>query len=456
MIVMKFGGTSVEDGAAISRLIDIVTRVQKRTPFVVVSACSGVTNDLIRVATTVAEGEKDKAIAILDRLRQRHRTIASELLTEQRLEHVNEILDQSFHELRNYVRGVHLLGELTKRSFDAFTSYGERLSSLIIHAVMEQRGLPAHLLDARQVIITDSAFSVAQPLFDEINKRAKAIAAPLVAEGKIVITQGFIGSNEQGVTTTIGRGGSDYSAAIFGAALHAEEIQIWTDVDGMMTTDPRIVKNSRLISKLTFDEASELAYFGAKVLHPSTIIPAIKQSIPVRILNSRNPENEGTLIVKSLEGDDASQEFSVKSIACKKDITLVNVSSSRMLMAHGFLAELFSIFAKYRKSVDVVATSEVSVSLTVDNEDGLSEIQQQLEAVAEIKVKPKKAIVCVVGEAMKHTPGVAARIFGALANAEINIDMISEGASEINLTIVVDDADVNRAVVALHNEFFPV
>ncbi|TAK56709.1 MAG: aspartate kinase, partial [Bacteroidetes bacterium] len=234
------------------------------------------------------------------------------------------------------------------------------------------------------------------------------------------------------------------------------EIQIWTDVDGMMTTDPRMVGNARLIKTLTFDEASELAYFGAKVLHPSTILPAIKQNIPVRILNSRRPENEGTLIVKSIEAEDASQQaLTVKSIACKKGITLVNVASSRMLMAHGFLAQLFSVFAQYHKSVDVVATSEISVSLTVDNEKGLPEIQRELEAIAEIRVAGSKAIICIVGEGMKRTPGVAARIFSAFANEKINIEMISEGASEINLTIVVDEQDAERAVRALHNEFFP-
>ncbi len=454
MIVMKFGGTSVEDSVAISRLIDIVTSVKERTPFVVVSACSGVTNELIRTATTVASGEKDKALTILDKLKQRHSTIADELLKSERHQQVNEQLDSMFHELRNFVRGVHMLGELSKRSLDAFTSYGERLSSLIINAAMEERGLPSVLLDARLVIITDSTYTSAQPQFSEIEKQAKEIAAPFIAQGKIVVTQGFIGSNNEGITTTIGRGGSDYSAALFGAALNAEEIQIWTDVDGMMTTDPRIVKEARLISQLTFDEASELAYFGAKVLHPSTILPAIKLNIPVRILNSRNPLNQGTLIVQNTIPDENGQNFIIKSIACKKGLTLLNVSSSRMLMAHGFLAELFSVFAKHQKSVDVVATSEVSVSLTVDNEDRLVQIQQELESIAEVRIKGKKAIICVVGEAMKDTPGVAARIFTALAKDQINIEMISEGASEINLTIVVDEQNVEKAVRSLHQEFF--
>ncbi len=456
MIVMKFGGTSVEDSSAISRLIDIVFSAKSRSPLVVVSACSGVTNDLLLAAKTVAGGDKEKALNILDRLRGRHKTIATELLPAERRDPLFETIDQHFQELRNYVRGVFLLGELTPRSLDAITSHGEQLSSLIIHAAMEERNLRTYLLDARQVMLTDSAFTAARPLMEKIDGRIQQIVQPVVSTGTIVITQGFIGATEQGITTTIGRGGSDYSASIFGAALGAEEIQIWTDVDGMMTTDSRIVPGARLIGMLTFDEASELAYFGAKVLHPSTILPAIGKNIPVRILNSRKPESPGTLIVNNTDNGQQAGETAVKAIACKQNITLVNVGSSRMLMAHGFLAELFSVFARYQKSVDVISTSEVSVSLTLDNEENLPAIRNDLESIAEIKIKQHKAIVCVVGEAMRQSVDVPARIFNALAKEQIPIEMISEGASEINLTMVVEGADVARAVSSLHNEFFPM
>ena len=452
MIVMKFGGTSVEDAAAIQRVIKIVKRETKRKPLVVVSACAGVTNDLVRAANTVQDGEKDKAVVILDRLRARHKNIAEELLTEKRRTCVLEAIDDLFQELRNLVRGVHLLGELTKRSMDTFMSYGERCSSLIVHAVMEESGLPSHLIDARTVMITNTSFGAAQPLMEKIAALSQSIFVPILEQGKVVVTQGFIGAAEDGTITTIGRGGSDYSAAIFGSILNAQEIQIWTDVDGMMTADPRIIPNSKLIKMMSFDEASELAYFGAKVLHPNTILPAIKRNIPVRVLNSRRPELDGTVI---LETSVSGSTDVVKSIAYKTGITVINVASSRMLLAHGFLATLFSIFAEHQKSVDVVSTSEVSVSLTVDNDEGLGEIERKLESIGDIRVEHGKAIICVVGEGMKHTSGIAARIFGALAKASVNVEMVSEGASEINLTIVVDEQAADTAVRVLHEEFFP-
>ncbi len=451
MIVMKFGGTSVEDAAAIRRLIEIVRNEQSRTPLVVVSACSGVTNDLIQAARTVQAGNKDKALSILDRLRARHRTIAEELLSGKRLTEVSETLDEMFQELRNLIRGVHLLGELTDRSLDTISGYGERLSSLIIQSAVEDSKIPSRLVDARSVMLTDATFSSAKPQFDIITQRAEQVFRPLLRKNSVIITQGFIGSTENGITTTIGRGGSDYSAAIFCSVLNAEEIQIWTDVDGMMSADPRIVPNAKLIDVMSFDEASELAYFGAKVLHPNTILPAVKNNIPVRVLNSKNPDVKGTLILNRSTNN--TKEV-VKSVASKKGIIVVNVSSSRMLLAHGFLAKLFTIFADHDKSVDVVSTSEVSVSLTIDNEDGLTDIVKELESIGEVRIEKQRAILCVVGEGMKQTPGIAARIFGALARAKVNIEMVSEGASEINLTIVVHEQAVDDAVRVLHAEFF--
>ena len=448
---MKFGGTSVEDGAAIRRVLEIVRREISRRPLVVVSACAGVTNEVIRAATTVRDGQKAAALALVERLRMRHKKLAEELLPERRCEAVITTLEELFQELRDFVLGVHLLGELTARSMDTFMSYGERCSSLILHATMEEQGLPSQLVDAGTVMITDKSFGSARPLLEKMPERVKSMILAPLEQGKVVVTQGFIGAAEDGTVTTIGRGGSDYSAAIFGSLLHAEEIQIWTDVDGMMTADPRIVPNSKLIKTMSFDEASELAYFGAKVLHPNTILPAVQHSIPVRVLNSLRPELAGTVILESPPQENADV---VKSIAYKKGITVFNVTSSRMLLAHGFLATLFSIFEEHQKSVDVVSTSEVSVSLTVDNREGLSEIEKKLQTIGDIRIKHEKAIICVVGEGMKHTPGIAARIFSALASARVNIEMVSEGASEINLTIVVDERDSDNAVRALHDEFF--
>jgi aspartate kinase len=453
MIVMKFGGTSVEDATAITRLIEIVRKEVPRKPLVVVSACSGVTNELLKIARTVFGGEKEKAIQLLAALHDRHETIAKNLLTGECLKSTSAELGRMFKGLQNYIEGVNLLHELTNRTLDAFASYGERLSSTIIAPAFNEKGIPAQFGDATEVMLTDDEFTVAQPLFAEIPARAEAVFLPALQAGKVVVTQGFIGKTKQGLISTIGRGGSDYSASIFGAALGVDEIQIWTDVDGMMTIDPRIVPSAKLIESMSFDEASELAYFGAKVLHPNTILPALEKDIPVRVLNSRKPEVKGTIILPQNAGSSQPDSI-VKSIAFKKGIVVINVNSSRMLMAHGFLAKLFAIFDKHEKSIDVVATSEVSVSVTVDNEEGLEPVHQDLKSIGDVKIVRNRAIVCIVGEGMKQTSGVGARIFSALGKANVNIEMVSEGASEINLTLVVAEDHVADAVRALHKEFF--
>jgi aspartate kinase len=259
---------------------------------------------------------------------------------------------------------------------------------------------------------------------------------------------GFIASAENGVTTTLGRGGSDFSASLIGAALGVEEVQIWTDVDGVMSTNPSMIPGAHRVRVLSFGEASELAYFGAKVLHPSTMLPAVKSNIPVRVLNSRRPNVEGTLIVRETPPSHAV----VKSIAYKGGITVVNVQSTRMLMAHGFLAKIFAVFERHATSVDMVTTSEVSVSLTVDRTERLADIIQELEGFAQVTSTPKQAIVCVVGEKIRYTPGVAGRVFEALNG--INVGMISVGASRLNISLVIDEGDLKAAVEALHEAFF--
>jgi aspartate kinase len=275
---------------------------------------------------------------------------------------------------------------------------------------------------------------------------------PRLSAGQIVITQGFIGSTSAGVPTTIGRGGSDYSAAIFGAAIDAEEIQIWTDVNGVMTSDPSIIKNARVIEEMTFREAAELAYFGAKVLHPATILPAVQKNIPVRVLNSKQPEVPGTVIVR----ESARAETGVvKSIAYKEGITLVTITSTRMLMMHGFLARVFAVFASFGKSVDLIATSEVSLSLTVDSPDNLEAIFGQLREIGDVEVQEEKAVFCVVGEGLRHTRGIITRVFATLDVHAIPVSAISLGASEINVTFVVDGKDIRRCAEALHEAFFP-
>ncbi len=449
MIVMKFGGTSVEDARAMKVVIDTVRRELDRKPVVVLSAIAGATNALLNSANLAYLGKLDEASAVLNLLLERHVSILENLIEDrtaiQRL--IVEIRRQ-FDELKNLCKGIAILGELTNRSLDAIASVGERLSTLIVAEAMTERGIPTSLVDARTVIITDDHFTSATPLFNYIEDKVKSAIRPLLDTNNVVVTQGFIGATAKGITTTLGRGGSDYSAAILGSVLHADEIQIWTDVDGVLTADPRLVPSAKKLRVLSFREASELAYFGARVLHPSTILPAVKKNIPVVVLNSKRPNASGTQIV----ANPPKSNVAVKAIASKTGITVINIQSMRMLMAYGFLESIFSIFSRHKTPVDLVSTSEVAVSITIDNTARLEHVIADLEEFAEVSVYNQKAIVCIVGEQMHSTAGVADRMFRALG--DINVMMISQGASEINMSLVVNEADVNEAVRRLHHEFF--
>ena len=435
MIVMKFGGTSVEDAAAIDRSCRIVGERISRRPFVVVSALGGATNGLLEAGSFAARGELGKAMTIADRLEYRH----VELLPS---------TAEQFTRLRELLKALAAIGEFSLRTQDLIASFGEALSSLIFVDRMNRLGFEAVHVDARQCIVTDDRFGKASPIFDISTARLEEAARPHLNEGRVVVMGGYIGSTLSGSTTTLGRGGSDYSAAIAGAALNAEEIQIWTDVDGMMTADPRIIPSAWKVKEISFDEASELAYFGAKVLHPLTVLPAVEKNIPVYILNSRKPNGSGTRITREAK----PCRNLIKSIACKREITIVTVSSSRMLMAHGFLRALFEVFDRYHTSVDMVATSEVSVSLTLDNTSSLQAIVTELKQLGDVQVSAKTALICLVGNNLKYTPGVARRAFGSLA--DINILMVSHGASNINFSFLIDDKNTTAAIQKLHADFF--
>jgi aspartate kinase len=452
MIVMKFGGTSVEDAAAMRNVVSIVRRARVRRPLVVASACAGVTNGLLALARSAREAGKEKALDRLEDLRVRHRKVAHDLFAGEILFTVQSQVDALMDELRDLVKSIAILGELTDRSLDTFAGFGERLSTLLLFHAMKQEGIPSVLINAQDVMITNADFTRAAPRFEIINARTRDLIAPRLESGQVVITQGFIGATEDRIPTTIGRGGSDYSAAIFGAALDAEEIQIWTDVDGVMTSDPSVIPEARVIEEMTFREAAELAYFGAKVLHPATILPAVQKNIPVRVLNSKRPDVPGTVIVA--RGGEQSDRV-VKSIAYKEGITLITITSTRMLMMHGFLARVFEVFAAHGTSVDVIATSEVSLSLTVDSRTHLEAIAGELKKIAEVEEETDKAIFCVVGERLKKTRGIITSVFSALDRENIPVSMISLGASEINVTFVVDGKDIRRTAQALHREFFP-
>jgi aspartate kinase len=449
MIVMKFGGSSVQDAAAINKVTDIVAGRVQRKPAVVVSAMARVTDALVAVAQAARERQFAQAVAATLELRDRHLAAARDLLRESSsLATIEKEIQAQFAELENLTRSVATLGELTPRSQDAIVSFGERLCSVIVAAAFRARGIPSELVDSRRFIITDDRFTRAAPDMEQTAVRTRDALLPVINSGFVPIAQGFIGSTADGLTTTIGRGGSDYTAALIGASLGAEAIEIWTDVDGLMTADPRVVSDAQRIRVISFAEASELSYFGAKVLHPSTVLPAVEKGIPVHIYNTHNPVCEGTLIVAA----PPPSRNVIKSIAFKRGVTIVNVSSTRMLAAFGFLRAIFEVFERHQTSVDVVTTSEVSVSITLDDTQRLEAIKRDLAGVGEVTIEPDKAIVCLVGDDLKATPGVAARLFHAIAST--NVNMISQGASEINLTFVIDESEVDQVVGRLHEEFF--
>jgi aspartate kinase len=446
MIVMKFGGTSVESSEAIERVTCIVRRELRRHPVVVVSAMGKTTNKLLLAAREAAAGRRDQALSIIDELRTHHLTEGLALAGAAAAE-LDRYIRTHFEWLDELVKGISIVGELSPRSTDAIASVGERLSSLIVGYAFRAAGIPAQQMDSRQVIITDDRFTQAQPIFEETYPLLRERIAP-AAKDSVIVMGGYIGSTRDGQTTTLGRGGSDYSASIVGAGIGAEEIQIWTDVDGMLTTDPRILPGGHRVKQITFAEAAELAYFGAKVLHPATVAPAVEKNIPVLILNSRRPDVTGTRIT----AEPAPSTNPVKSISCKRDITVLNIRSTRMLLAHGFLHRILEIFDRFHTSVDMVSTSEVSVSLTVDHTEHLDEIRGELRQFSDVSVETGQAIVCLVGENIRHTPGIAGRAFQVLDDK--NIRMISQGASLLNLGFVIAEQDLVSAVTALHKEFF--
>ncbi len=447
MIVMKFGGTSVESAAAIERVARIVHAHLERRPVVVVSAMGKTTNRLLEIARTAIGGRREDFLSLIHGLRAFHSREARLVVPLSERAELDRTLDDHFQELTELVKGLAVVGELTPRSIDAIASYGERLSSIIVTLAFRHFGVHAAHLDSRRVITTNDKFTHAAPLFPQTYQRLAGTIPPMAQEA-VVVMGGFIGATESGVTSTLGRGGSDFSAAIVGAGIGAEEIQIWTDVDGMLTADPTIFPGGRRVKVISFAEAAELAYFGAKVLHPATVVPAVEKNIPVLILNSRRPAVEGTRIV----GHRVPCANPIKSIACKRRITVVNVHSNSMLMAHGFLRRIFEIFDRRETSVDMVATSEVSVSLTIDNTSRIDEILEELREFSDVATESDQTIVCLVGDNIRYTPGVAARVFHALGT--VNARMVSQGASLLNLSFVVADADVTRTVESLHQEFF--
>jgi aspartate kinase len=452
-VVMKFGGTSVADADAIRRLIAIVTAQAARSaapPVVVVSAMSKVTDQLLRMTADASRGERGTIASGVEEIRHRHLAAIDALVPLPGRAAVTAAVEQHIDELRAMLTALAILREASPRSCDGIAAGGELLSSRVVAGALQAAGIDTVWVDARAAIVTDDQYTAAAPLVAETSDALRREVAPHLAAGRVPVIGGYVGATRDGVATTLGRGGSDYSAAIIGAGLGVDEIQIWTDVDGMLTADPRVVHDPRVVAHLSFGEASELAYFGAKVLHPSTILPAVSTDIPVRILNSRRPDAPGTLITARPPLNDRP----IVALACKRNITVVEVTSTRMLMAHGFLRRLFEVFERYRTAVDVVTTSEVSVSVTIDDDRRLEEIALALREFAEVTIEPQMALLCAVGENLRVDPAFAIRMLAGLDGVPLR--MVSQAASRRNVTVVIRDSDLPIAMSRLHNAWFAV
>ena len=444
-IIMKFGGTSVADADRLRGVANLAKERADAGVLLVLSAFSGVTDGLFAAGRAAVSGDEKEALALLGKMLERHKSTAAELLSVSPSalpDSVEAALASAESDLSAVLKGAALLRALPERSMDILSGRGELLSTAILASYM---GVP--WIDARTVMRTDSRFGCAKPQTDEIRALARQKILPLIGPGKIAVTQGYIGGDASGAPTTLGRGGSDYSASLFGAALGATEIQIWTDVEGVLTCDPRIVKAARPVETLGYDEAAELAAFGAKVLHPSTILPAVELGIPVTVRNSMLPEGRFTTISR----ESASGE-GVTALASRAPVTVITVRTPRMLGGSGFLASIFETFGRRGVSVDLVSTSEVSVSATVDGKQVVDELVSDLAEFGEVRVERDRAVVALVGERLLKTPGVPGKALAALE--DIDVEMISLGSNEINLSLVVERGQAAEAQRRLHAAFF--
>jgi aspartate kinase len=447
MIVAKFGGTSVADAPGITRLIEIVRSRADQRPLVVVSALAKVTDALLGLARQ-AETDDGRAIdAAVANLLARHEQIGGTLRgAAAALEAIAADATELIQELRG-IRGR----TVTPAELDAIAGRGELWSSRLVAAALGREGLDATWVDVRPIMVTDARFTRATPDIPVMNQRARDCLRPMLEAGQIPVTQGFIGATARGIATTLGRGGSDFTAALLGAALEAERVEIWTDVDGLMTADPRIVPSARTLGAASYEEAAELATFGARILHPATALPLVRAGIPIVILNSTHPERGGTTIEPEAAVEQVG-DSPIRSISWKQGITVVNIRAPRMLGTYGFLRALFEVFERHETVVDVLASGEVSVSLTIEDRSRLDALVRDLSQLGEVWIEERRAIVAIVGIGLRHTPGLAARVFNAVWPA--NVEVISQGSSAINMTFVVREADGPDVVRRLHREFF--
>ncbi len=436
---MKFGGSSLADAAQVRKVGEIVKARRPSRPVVVCSAHKGITDALIVAAHRAATGDVS-ASEIVDKQR---RIVAD-------LDGDDALLSGLYKDLEDVLRGISLVREVSPRVLDFVQSFGERMSVRAVAHHLNRAEVRAEAFDAFDLgFITDAAFNEARPI-EGYEARMRVAFADRVPEDTVPVITGFVGKTEDGAITTVGRNGSDFTASCFAAGLGAEECQIWTDTDGVMTADPRVVESARNIPAMSFAEAGELARYGGRVLHPSTLVPAVKADIPVRVLNTNRPQHPGTVITRA--GRDNPDAFT--SIAYKENQTVMTIESEGMLGQYGFLARVFDVVAKHEVDIDMVSTSEISVSMTTEGRRDLAPLVAALEPHGTVTVAGNKSLVCVVGRRIRSQTGVAAQVFTALANAGVNVEMISHGANNINLSLVVDDRQINAAVGSLHRALF--
>jgi len=449
MIVMKFGGTSNENAAVMRNVVRIVKSHLAEQPIVVISAIARATNELEQIARTAALGDQPQAEELVKSLFRRHDAIIADLITiSERARQLTSAFALYQRELSELVKGISILKELTPRTMDSVCSYGERISSRIISAALEESGVRSVWVDAKEFMLTDDNFGRAQPLIDKVRERLEEVVKPLLAKGDIPVTQGFIGVTLSGNYTTMGRESSDYSASIIGSAMNARKVQIWTDVDGILTADPRIVQSTKKVKRMSFEEAFELSYFGAKVLHPTTMLPVLEKKIPVQIMNSRREQSTGTLV----EPDTLPVTSVVKSIAHRKNVSVVTVLPHRRFGQYVFWEGIFSVLTKYGVSTSLMATSEYNVSLLVDDRVITSGLSQELGEFGKVEVQANKGSISIVGKGLRANPKIINRIFRSVGDCDLA--MVSYGASDSSMTIVVEAGQIAGALKLLHREFF--
>lgn len=447
VVVMKFGGTSVEDTSAIERLIGIVKSRLGAQPVIVVSALARVTDQLLEARNEAAAGHLGSALAIVRNIYVRHEELADSLLSASAYGALDRELRCEFQALEALLCDLELSRHFDLKAQDRLLSFGECFSSRLVSLALTEAGLQASHVDARTCIVTDARHGQASPLWDVTNQRLRDVLNPLLESGRVPVLGGFIASTADGVPSTLGRGGSDFSAAIAGAAVGASRVEIWTDVDGVMTTDPKVCSDARVIRKLSFEEAADLAHFGAKVLHPATLAPASRENIPVHVLNSRRPEGQGTEITAR-----ASTGNRVSAITAKRNVVSLEIQSRRGVDA-ALLNTVFAVLEQHTCSMDVMGTSPDRISLLIGSNAAVSRVVEDLGRVADVRWENHKALICLVGENIRRQPEVASRAFAAVSDMDVRV--LCQGASERTLSFLVDESKAEESVRRLHTAFFP-